>query len=659
MASSNAIRAGRAFVELFADDTKLVRVLNGAKAKLNAFGASVAGIGAAFVGLGATIAAPLGFAVNAASDAAETFSKFDIVFGKQAEAVKAWANEFAAQVGRSRAEVAKFLAGTQDLFVPLGFDPAKAEELSKKIVGLTVDLGSFNNMADEDVMRDLQAALTGSGEVMKKYGVLVDEAAVKQELLNQKLDPTKVTNQDKVLARLNIIMRGTTAAHGDAIRTAGGFANQMKATSASIQDVAVAIGSILLPVVTPMVSMFREATVSVGEFLSANTALVLGVAGAAAGITAIGGALLVVAGAAKVLAFAIGPIVAGITAVSAVLGFIVTPLGAVTTAVVAGVGAWLVYSETGQAALVALANVFGQLKADAMATIQGIVDALAAGDIVLAGEVAMAGLNVAWTTALNGLETLWIGLKDAVTEVFINLSAALRGIWAELFAELSRAFPGLVKIAAQAGSMIQGFFQDAAGYILQGVGLITDEERRQASDDLAKQRAADLQRTIDDVDRANANPEAFVQEELAKLEAARKAAQEARAAGTAEEIRTAEASLEAARKKLTEATERATAARAAAESGTKPIEVKPPDLTAVENSLAKSAEKMKSLEKVTLEAMVVGSKEAAEHILKSLGAKKDEDLAKQQVAQSKKANALLQNIETGIRNALPLAPSTI
>ena len=48
--------------------------------------------------------------------------------------------------------------------------------------------------------------------VMKKYGVIVSEAAVKQELLNQGIDPKTASDQQKVQARMNIIMAGTTAA---------------------------------------------------------------------------------------------------------------------------------------------------------------------------------------------------------------------------------------------------------------------------------------------------------------------------------------------------------------------------------------------------------------------------------------------------------------
>ncbi|NIA06902.1 MAG: phage tail tape measure protein [Actinobacteria bacterium] len=59
MPSAKGIRAGRAFVELFADDTKLVRGLRRAERKIKAFGAGIKKIGARMARLSALMAAPL------------------------------------------------------------------------------------------------------------------------------------------------------------------------------------------------------------------------------------------------------------------------------------------------------------------------------------------------------------------------------------------------------------------------------------------------------------------------------------------------------------------------------------------------------------------------------------------------------------------------
>ena len=54
-----AIRAGRAFVELFADDSKLVRGLRRAERKVKAFGRSIRTFGLKLMGLGTAVLAPL------------------------------------------------------------------------------------------------------------------------------------------------------------------------------------------------------------------------------------------------------------------------------------------------------------------------------------------------------------------------------------------------------------------------------------------------------------------------------------------------------------------------------------------------------------------------------------------------------------------------
>ena len=68
MASTQGIRAGRAFVELFADDSKLVRGLRQAEKKLKAFGDSIRNLGMKTVGLGAAMIAPLGVAAKSFAD---------------------------------------------------------------------------------------------------------------------------------------------------------------------------------------------------------------------------------------------------------------------------------------------------------------------------------------------------------------------------------------------------------------------------------------------------------------------------------------------------------------------------------------------------------------------------------------------------------------
>lgn len=252
-----SVNAGAAYVELTVKGRqKVSKELTSISARLKQFGSMIGRIGGMFgkalafggaAGLGVLVAG-LGAAIKKASDMQETMNKFNVVFGDSAAEMKAYADTMAEGFGRSKQQVADFLSSAQDLLVPMGMMPDQAADMSKSLAGLAMDLGSFNNKADADVMTDLQAALTGSGEVMKKYGVILDEASVKQELLNNGLDPKNATSAQKAMARYNIILRGTTAAQGDVARSSGSFANQQKALGAQVSDFLVKVGERLLPV---------------------------------------------------------------------------------------------------------------------------------------------------------------------------------------------------------------------------------------------------------------------------------------------------------------------------------------------------------------------------------------------------------------------------
>lgn len=484
MPSSQGIRAGRAFVELFADDSKLVRGLRRAERKIQAWGASVRSLGTNLLKVGAVAAAPLAFAVKAASDMEETMNKFNVVFGQNAAAVKTWGDNFAGEVGRSKQQIADFLAGSQDLLVPMGFEPGAAENMSKQLTMLSVDLASFNNMADADVLRDLHAALTGSGEVMKKYGVIVSEAAVKQELLNQGIDKNNASEQQKAMARIAIIMRGTTAAQGDAIRSAGSWANQMKALQANISDAAVEVGSALLPVVTPLLTKVSAAVKVVGQWIKQNSGLVVTIAKVAAGIVIAGAVFVALGTAISGLGFVLGGIASGITLLGTILGAVLSPVGLVTAAIV-GLGAVLLTTtESGGKVLAWLSEKFGLLKDTAITAFEGIAAALSAGDIRQAGEILWAALNVLWTAGTAELQKVWIGFQrlftsvaadavKAVMEIFnisvediVSAWSALETAWVEVTSFLGNVWTSFLAGLRQGWNSAQNFISKGIVHLM-------------------------------------------------------------------------------------------------------------------------------------------------------------------------------------------------
>ncbi len=225
-------------------------------------------VGKAAAGLGKAVAvAGTGIAVTAvkvASDAEEIQSKFEAVFKELAPQAEQFAKAFAEKIGRSVIDVKKQMAEFEDTFVPLGFARDKALELSQQLVGLTADLASFNNLSESDVQQSLTSAIVGNAEAVRKFGVVITQATLDQELMNTGIagGVRAATEQQKALARLNLIMASTTDAQGDAERTAGSFANQMRAAQGKVKDITAAIGKELLPVLNKFLTAFNTADLS-------------------------------------------------------------------------------------------------------------------------------------------------------------------------------------------------------------------------------------------------------------------------------------------------------------------------------------------------------------------------------------------------------------
>lgn len=207
--------------------------------------------------------------VNMASAVEEMQSKSSVVFGRFVEGVRGELEKFGDAVGRSTFELEGMASSIQDTFVPMGFARGEASKLAVQLTKLAVDVASFNNASDAETMMAFQSALVGNHETVRRFGVVITEATLKQELLRMGINKTadEITNAEKVQARLNLIIAGTSDAHGDAIQTSGSFANTSKALSSALEELNVAVMMPMLPVLTNMVKGLTNAVKATEDFL--------------------------------------------------------------------------------------------------------------------------------------------------------------------------------------------------------------------------------------------------------------------------------------------------------------------------------------------------------------------------------------------------------
>ena len=209
--------------------------------------------------------------INMASGAEEMQGKSSVVFGKFRDDVVSALDDFGNEVGRSTFALEGMASSLQDTFVPMGFARGEAAKLSVEMTKLAVDVGSFNDANEVDTMRAFQSALVGNHETVRRFGVVITEATLNQELLTMGIEggARAASNAEKVQARMNLIMKGTTDAQGDAARTSTSFANELRALKANFSEFITELGMLFLPIATKVIKALNVATDAVRGLFAA------------------------------------------------------------------------------------------------------------------------------------------------------------------------------------------------------------------------------------------------------------------------------------------------------------------------------------------------------------------------------------------------------
>jgi len=205
------------------------------------------------IGAGIALAAMGAFAaksIAAASDLNETVSKTGVLFGQSASKIEAWASTAATSMGQSKKQAMDAAASFAVFGKSAGLSGDALVDFSKQNVQLASDMASFFNTSPEDAINAIGSAFRGEAEPIRAYGILLDDATLRQSALEMGLISTTknaLTPQQKVLAAQAVIMKQTTDAQGDFARTSDGLANSQRILAAQFEDTQAQLGQALLP----------------------------------------------------------------------------------------------------------------------------------------------------------------------------------------------------------------------------------------------------------------------------------------------------------------------------------------------------------------------------------------------------------------------------
>lgn len=369
--------------------------------KLKAFGDKLTTVGDKMRNSGllmtAGLTAPIVMAgkqmMTSASDYQENLNKVDVAFKNNAKEVKSWANNATKQFGLSKNAALEMTSLFGDMGTSMGLSTAESAKMSTSMAGLAGDLSSFKNIPIDEAMTALNGVFTGETESLKRLGIVMTDANLKQYALAKGYSKSyeQMTQAEKVQLRYAYVMDMSKNAVGDYARTSDGTANSIRTFQSEVENLKTVLGQHLLPILTPVIQKATKMTEAFANMDGDAQKKILAIAGAVAVI----GPALVILG----------------TTVGAI-GNIATAFGTVGTAI-SGVVGWFATATAEGGVLYGALSAFGT--GPLIAIFAGI--ALAIGAVVLA-------ITDLW----NNSEAF----RTAIAEIWTSISTMLTNVWNSL-----------------------------------------------------------------------------------------------------------------------------------------------------------------------------------------------------------------------------------
>ncbi len=209
--ASGAVRAGRAFVELFADDRRLQRGLNRARAKLKAWGASVTALGRRLVTASAAGLTPIALALRTFASFSDQMSKVRAVT-QSTDADFNKLNETAKELGRTTSFTASEVAAAMVELGKAGFKPREIDQA----IGAMLSLARATDT-------DLATSAEIAGNALRIFNLDAREMGRVADVLTQAANSSATTVEDL----------------GEGLKYVGPLAVE---AGSSLEDVAAAMG---------------------------------------------------------------------------------------------------------------------------------------------------------------------------------------------------------------------------------------------------------------------------------------------------------------------------------------------------------------------------------------------------------------------------------
>nr|DAH39169.1 MAG TPA: minor tail protein [Caudoviricetes sp.] len=210
----------------------------------------------------------LGDAIDISSSLTEVENVVRQTFGQYESLINNFAKTSIEKFGMSELSAKQFASRFQAMGTALDIPQGKMADMSIRLTELAGDMASFYDVSQEDIAKSLQSVFSGTTAPMRRYGIDLTQATLKEWALKQGLDAniSSMTQAQKAMLRYQYVLAHTTNITGDFARTADTWHNQITMLKENFKALGAVVGGGLINAFKPFIKVLNAVLQKVISF---------------------------------------------------------------------------------------------------------------------------------------------------------------------------------------------------------------------------------------------------------------------------------------------------------------------------------------------------------------------------------------------------------
>lgn len=210
----------------------------------------------------------LGDAIDISSSLTEVENVVRQTFGQYESLINNFAKTSIEKFGMSELSAKQFASRFQAMGTALDIPQGQMAKMSIRLTELAGDMASFYDVSQEDIAKSLQSVFSGTTAPMRRYGIDLTQATLKEWALKQGLDAniSSMTQAEKAMLRYQYVLAHTTNITEDFKRTQDSWHNQITMLRENFKALGAVVGGGLINAFKPFIKVLNAVLQKVISF---------------------------------------------------------------------------------------------------------------------------------------------------------------------------------------------------------------------------------------------------------------------------------------------------------------------------------------------------------------------------------------------------------